>query len=408
MSTRPESTISSATERLTGVVDLLKNVLAEMEVPSTLHEPLFDGNELKYVTECIETGWVSSVGSFVDRFESMMAEITGAGRAVAIVNGTAALQLALKIVGVQVNDEVLVPALTFIATANAVTYCGAVPHFVDSEYTTLGIDCKKLESYLKEIARVEPDGAYNRLTGRRIRAVLVMHTFGHPVDMDALLEVCAAYRLEVVEDAAEALGSYYKGKHAGTLGRIGAFSFNGNKIVTTGGGGCLVFNNEEDRRLAKHLSTTARRPHRWEYFHDAVGFNFRMPNLNAALGCAQLESLPTFLSRKRELANCYRQKFSQVSGVSFVDEPSFGRSNWWLNAILLDNELAAHRDELLDLTNSSGVMTRPVWTLMHRLPMYENCPRMDLSVAIDLEQRIVNIPSSVSRSPLKKGLTLPS
>lgn len=397
MLTKPESTTSDATQLFTGVVGLLQQVLAEQHVPSTLHEPLFDGNEQKYVAECIQSSWVSSVGSFVDRFESMMAEITGAAQAVAVVNGTAALQLALRLVGVEANDEVLVPALTFIATANAVSYCGAIPHFVDCELTTLGVDSLKLGDYLKETALVESDGAYNRLTGRRIRAIVPVHTFGHPVDLDPLLELCARYRLEMVEDAAEALGTYYKGRHAGTLGRIGIFSYNGNKIVTTGGGGCLVFQNPEDGRLAKHLSTTARRPHRWEYAHDAIGYNFRMPNLNAALGCAQLESLPRFLAAKRSLASAYRAAFQPLAGLRFVDEPAFARSNWWLNALLLDKQLAACRDELLERSNSAGVMTRPAWVLLHRLPMYSSCPRMDLSTAVDLEQRLVNIPSSVSR-----------
>jgi perosamine synthetase len=397
MSTKQVSTTSSTPFSVSRISDVLKTVLQDCSVPPTLHQPLFDGNELKYVTECIETGWVSSVGAFVDRFEAMLSEFTGARRAVAVVNGTAALHLALKIAGVQHNDEVLVPALTFVATANAVSYCGAIPHFVDSSYSTLGLDPEKLERYLNETVTLTSEGSINRHTGRRIRAVVPMHTFGHPVDLDPLLEVCARYQLEMVEDAAESLGSYYKGRHTGRFGRVGVLSFNGNKVVTTGGGGCLLFEDEELGRLAKHLSTTARVSHRWEFFHDMIGFNYRMPNLNAALGCAQLENLPRFLERKRALADRYRMAFQEVTGVSFVDQADFGTSNWWLNAIILDSKYAGRRNELLDAMNRDGIVTRPVWTLMHRLPMYSGCPRMDLSVAEDLETRLINIPSSVSR-----------
>lgn len=397
MSTKQASTTSSTPFSVSHIVDVLKTVLQDCSIPPTLHQPLFDGNELKYVTECVETGWVSSVGAFVDRFEAMVSEFTGAKRAVAIVNGTSALHLALKIAGVQSNEEVLVPALTFVATANAVSYCGAIPHFVDSSYSTLGLDPEKLELYLKDIVTLTNEGSINKHTGRRIRAVVPMHTFGHPVDLDPLLEVCARYRLEMVEDAAESLGSYYKGRHTGRFGRVGVLSFNGNKVVTTGGGGCLLFEDEELGRQAKHLSTTARVSHRWNFFHDMVGFNYRMPNLNAALGCAQLESLPRFLEKKRALASRYRTEFQGLTGVSFVEQPHVGTSNWWLNAVTLDSEYASYRDELLDTTSHEGVMTRPVWTLMHRLPMYSGCPRMDLSVAEDLEARLINIPSSVSR-----------
>jgi perosamine synthetase len=379
------------------IVAALRGALEELNVPLTLHQPLFEGHEWEYLKDCIDTGWVSSVGSYVDRIEQMLAEYTGAKRAVAVVNGTAALFIAMKLAGVEPGDEVLIPTLTFVATANAVAYCGATPHFVDSEFSTLGIDPAKLEQHLRDIADIDSDGTRNRITGARIKAVVPMHTFGHPVDLDPLVELCSRWKLEMIEDAAESLGSFYKGRHTGTFGRIGILSFNGNKIVTTGGGGALLFNDSAEAKLAKHLTTTARRPHKWEYFHDMLGYNFRMPNLNAALGCAQLENLPGFLERKRKLALQYVKAFKNITGVKVVKEPSFAHSNYWLNALLLDEGVASQRDTLLEATNASGIMTRPAWILMHHLPMYEKCPRMDLSVAESLEKRIVNIPSSVSR-----------
>ncbi len=359
-----------------------------------LHEPEFQGNDWRYVKECLDTGWVSSVGKFVDRFESDLAASTGAARAVAVVNGTAALQVCLKVVDVVPGDEVLVPTLTFVATANAVSHCGAVPHFVDSCEATLGIDPLRLRAYLNEIAEVRDGVARNRSTGARIKAVVPMHTFGHPVQMDALNEVARAFCLEIVEDAAESLGSYYKGKHTGRFGRASALSFNGNKVITTGGGGAIV---TDDVRLAdtvKHLTTTARLSDRWNFVHDEIGFNFRLPNLNAALGCAQLERLPQYLVEKRSLAETYRTAFADVPGVRFFQEPPECRSNYWLNCILLDDDSGASRDEVLQVTNDAGIMTRPAWTLMHLLPMYRNCPRMKLDVAENLARRLVNLPSS--------------
>ena len=379
------------------IVDVLTSVLKELHVPTSLHQPLFVGNENSYLKDCVDTGWASSVGSYVDRIEQMLAEYTGAKRAVAVVNGTSALFIALKLAGVEPGDEVLIPTLTFVATANAVAYCGATPHLVDSEFATLGMDPAKLDHYLGNIADVDSDGARNRFTGAKIKAVVPMHTFGHPVDLDPLVELCSRWKLEMIEDAAESLGSFYKERHTGTFGRIGILSFNGNKIVTTGGGGALLFNNDAVAKLAKHITTTARRPHKWEYFHDMLGYNFRMPNLNAALGCAQLENLPIFLERKRELTRHYVEGFKNISGVKVMEESSFAHSNYWLNALLLDEGVASQRDVLLQATNANGIMTRPAWILMHHLPMYENCPRMDLSVAESLEKRIVNIPSSVSR-----------
>ncbi|MEO8245892.1 MAG: LegC family aminotransferase [Chloroflexota bacterium] len=359
-----------------------------------LHEPEFAGREREYVLETIDSGWVSSVGSYVDRFEQLLAEIVGAERAVATGNGTAALHIALLLGGVQPGDEVLTPALTFIATANAVTYCGAIPHFVDVTDETLGLGPAALDAYLDEIGERRGDMLLNRRTGRPIRAVLPMHTFGHPVDLDALLAVCERHGVVLVEDAAESIGSSYKGRHTGTFGRVGAISFNGNKTVTTGGGGAVICTDPEIGRRAKHLTTQAKVPNRWEYIHDEIGYNYRLPNLNAALGCAQLEQLDGFIADKRRLADRYAAAFANVPGVRLFREPSFARSNYWLNVLLLDEPDLALRDEILAATNDAGLMTRPVWRLMHRLPMYSDNPRMPLPVAEALEARIVNIPSS--------------
>lgn len=373
----------------------IKSVIPEGKTPVSLHEPLFNGNEWTYVKECLDTGWVSSVGRFVDRFEEELAKFTGVKKAVAVVNGTAALHICLKLVGVQPDDEVLVPALTFVATANAVAYCGAVPHFVDSEERTLGLDPYKLENYLKDISELRVGGCFNQQTGRRIRAVMPMHTFGHPVDIDPLVEVCKRFKLELVEDAAESLGSYYKGRHTGNWGRLSSLSFNGNKVITTGGGGAILTNDENLGKMAKHLTTTAKVPHKWAFIHNQIGFNYRLPNINAALGCAQLEQLPCFLAKKRNLVQKYLEAFKEIQGVRFFTEPDFASSNYWLNVLMLNEEVADQRDAILEETNMQGLMTRPAWTLMHRLPIYSQCPRMDLSVSEDIEKRLINIPSSV-------------
>jgi len=377
------------------VIDALRSVLPKGGEQVDLHEPSFSGNDWAYVKECLDSGWVSSVGKFVDKFEQQLADYTGVKRAVVVVNGTAALHICLKLVGVEKDDEVLVPTLTFIATANAVSYCGATPHFVDSEETTLGLDSRKLERYLEDIAETRAEGCFNRKTGRRIRAVVPMHTFGHPVDLDPLVETCRRYRLELVEDAAESLGSYYKGKHTGNWGTASALSFNGNKVITTGGGGAILTNDDKLGDLAKHLTTTARVPHKWSFIHDRLGFNYRLPNINAALGCAQIERLPEFIRNKRELAQNYLKAFAGIGGVRFFTEPDFARSNYWLNVLLLDKHFADQRDSVLDLINSQGIKARPAWTLMHELDMYRSCPKMDnLDTAVDLEQRLINIPSS--------------
>lgn len=378
------------------ILRTLQEVLPSGRAFIGLHEPNFCGNEWSYVKECLDTGWVSSVGKFVDRLEEQLAEYTGVKKAVAVVNGTAALHICLKLVGVGQNDEVLMPALTFVATANAVSYCGAIPHFVDSEEKTLGLDPHKLKTYLQEIAEIRTDGCYNKQTGRRIKAVMPMHTFGHPVDLDPVVEVCGHFKLALIEDAAESLGSYYKGRHTGNWGRLSALSFNGNKIITTGGGGAILTNDEYLGKLAKHITTTAKMSHKWAFNHDMIGYNYRMPNINAALGCAQLEQLPDFLAKKRALANRYMEAFKGIKGIRFFKEPGFACSNYWLNVLLLDESIAEERDNVLEITNSQGILTRPAWTLMHKLPMFNGCPRMDLSVAESLERRLINIPSSAA------------
>lgn len=358
----------------------------------SLHEPRFDGNELKYVEECIKTGWVSSVGSFVDRFEKDLAEFLGAKHAIAIVNGTAALHLCLVAAGVKAKDEVLVPAMTFVATANAVSYQQAIPHFVDVSEKTLGICPNKLSEYLEQIADIENGQCINRKTGRVIRAIIPMHTFGHMVDMDELNKVAKKYNISVIEDAAESLGSLYKGKHAGTLGQMAAISFNGNKIITTGGGGAIVTNDDEIAKKLKHLSTTARAYNGYKFSHDEVGYNYRLPNINAAMGCAQLEYLPDIIARKRKLSEQYKASFADVAEVEFIEEPSDSTSNYWLNAIRLKD--AKLLEEVLDVTNKAGFMTRPVWDIMPNLPMYKTCPSMDVSNSQLLSSSIINLPSS--------------
>ena len=378
------------------IVEVINIVLGDAQRPVALHEPCFSGNDWAYVKECLDTGWVSSVGKYVDKFETMLTDFTVVKRAVAVVNGTAALHICLKLAGVEQQDEVLIPALTFVATANAVTYCCATPHFVDSDQTTLGLDPKKLSDYLYEISAIREDGCFNKKTGRRIKAVMPMHTFGHPVDLDPLAELCHQYKLELVEDAAESLGSFYKGRHTGNWGKVSAISFNGNKTITTGGGGAILTNDEKLGELAKHLTTTARVPHKWAIDHDHIGYNYRLPNINAALGCAQLEQLPGFLKQKRDLSERYRKAFEHIAGVHFFTEPDYAKSNYWLNALLLDKRFSDKRDDLLEMTNTLGIMTRPTWTLMHKLPMFRDCPRMNLSGAESLESRLINLPSSAT------------
>jgi perosamine synthetase len=377
------------------LVEKLKSMYPKNKEFIALHEPLFVGNEWDYVKECIDTRWVSSVGKFVDQFEKQLTDFTGVKYAIATVNGTAALHLCLQLVGVEEGDEVLLPALTFIATANAVSYCGAIPHFIDSEERTLGIDPHKLQDYLREIGEMRSEGCFNKITGRRIKAIVPMHAFGHPVDLDPLVEICAHFKLQLVEDAAESLGSYYKGKHTGHFGQVSALSFNGNKIITTGGGGAILSNDQTLATRAKHLSTTAKIPHKWEFNHDHIGYNYRLPNLNAALGCAQLENLPIYIEKKRALAKQYGEMLEGIKGIQFFKEKEFARSNYWLNVLLLDQGYENQRDQILSLTNENGIMTRPAWTLLNKLDIYKGSPCMDLKTAESLEGRIINIPSSV-------------
>lgn len=359
-----------------------------------LHAPIFLGREREYVNKTIESTFVSSVGEYVDQFENDIVKYTGSKRAVATVNGTAALHIALKIAGVQSGDLVVTQPLTFVATCNAIAYCSADPLFIDVDRNTLGLSPLALEAWLIDNAEIGSDGlCRTKDDGRIIRACVPMHTFGIPADLDGLVDVCKRWHLVLVEDAAESLGSFYKGKHTGTFGRIGTLSFNGNKIITTGGGGMILTDTQLGER-AKHLTTTAKKPHPYEYVHDEVGYNYRLPNINAALGCAQLEQLEFFITKKRELASRYIDYFRETD-IEFVIEPSGCRSNYWLNAVICSDR--KHRDALLTATNSRGVMTRPIWALMNNLPMYKRSRQGDLTQAKWLEDRIVNLPSSVMK-----------
>lgn len=357
-----------------------------------LHAPFFGGNEKIYLNECIDSTFVSSVGKFVDKFEELVAAYTGAAKAVVCVNGTNALHLALTLAGVERNDEIITQALTFIATANAISYCGAHPVFIDVDKDTIGLSPKAVDNWLTSHAEIRNQECFNKDTGRRIKAVVPMHTFGHPIHLDEMVDVCKKWNLELIEDAAESLGSFYKGKHTGTFGEIGVLSFNGNKTITTGGGGMLLFKDEELGKYAKHLTTQAKVPHAWEFVHDHIGYNYRMPNINAALGCAQMEQLDVILKDKRATAESYKTYFNDKS-IQFFSEPKDCNSNYWLNAVILPDKEAQIR--FLEQTNAEGVMTRPVWELMNRLPMFENCQTDDLKNTYWFADRVVNIPSSV-------------
>lgn len=360
-----------------------------------LHAPTFSGNERKYLDECIDSTFVSSVGAFVDRFERDIAEYTGARRAVVCVSGTNALHMALMLAGVERDDEVLTQSLSFIATCNAISYIGAHPVFIDVDYDTMGLSPDALREWLeKHTVKDAGNVLRNKSTGRRVKSVVPMHTFGHPCRIDEIASICDEYCLELVEDAAESIGSFYKGKHTGTFGGIGAISFNGNKTITTGGGGMLLFNDEKLADLAKHLTTQAKVPSRWEFIHDHIGYNYRMPNINAALGCAQLEEISGFLASKRKTAEIYREFFaSEPGGIKFMAEPTESVSNYWLNAIAFPTR--EERDRFLQYSNDHGVMTRPIWELMWRLPMFEHCERDSQTNTVLLADTIVNLPSSV-------------
>lgn len=358
-----------------------------------LHAPFFIGNEKKYLNECIDTTFVSSVGNFVDRFEEEMAVYTGARKAVVCVSGTNALHMAMLLSGVKHDDEVLTQALTFIATCNAISYIGAHPVFIDVDIDTLGLSPIAVKNWLDKNAEIRGKECYNRHTGRRVKACIPMHTFGHPIRIDELVELCKAWYIDLIEDAAESIGSLYKGYHTGTFGKVGVLSFNGNKTITTGGGGMLLFQDEELGKLAKHLTTQAKVPHRWAFVHDHIGYNYRMPNINAALGCAQLENLDRYVEDKRKTAVIYADFFKNIPDMKFFTEPKNCRSNYWLNVVLLKDKIA--QQEFLEYTNDHGVMTRPVWELMPRLSMFSQCETDDLRNTQWLADRIVNLPSSV-------------
>ena len=355
--------------------------------------PVFIGNEKKYLNECIDTTFVSSVGKFVDRFEDDIAKYTGCKRAVVVVSGTNALHMSLMLAGVERDDEVLTQALTFIATCNALSYIGAHPVFIDVDMDTMGLSPVAVREWLTKNAEMKGGQCYNKRTGRRVRACVPMHTFGHPVHLDELGEVLNEYSIPLVEDAAESIGSLYKGKHTGTFGKVGALSFNGNKTITTGGGGMMLFNDEELGAFAKHLTTQAKIPHRWEFRHDHIGYNYRMPNINAALGCAQLEHIEEYVASKRETAKAYEEFFKDIPDIEFFVEPKDTRSNYWLNVVILKDRDA--QQSFLQYTNDNGVMTRPIWELMNRLPMFEKCENDGLKNTIWFADRVVNIPSSV-------------
>ena len=373
------------------IIDFIKQTFKTNDfIP--LHEPKFIGNEKKYINDCIDSTFVSSVGKYVDTFEKEFAKKVGSKYAIATVNGTSALHISLKLANVSVDDEVITQPLTFIATSNAITYCGAKPIFVDVDLDTLGLSPKALKTFLEKNCELKNKRCINKTTGKIIKACVPMHTFGHPCRIDEIKEICDKWNISLVEDAAESLGSFYKDKHTGTFGKVGAFSFNGNKIVTSGGGGVIVTDDEALAKEAKHLTTTAKVPHPYEYVHDEIGYNYRMPNLNAALIVAQLEQLNKFLESKRDLATIYEKFFSSLH-IAFIKEPKDSRSNYWLQAIMLNDK--DQRDQFLEFSNKNGVMTRPIWRLMNELEMFKDCQSTDLKNAIYLEKRVVNIPSSV-------------
>ncbi|WPE17768.1 LegC family aminotransferase [Candidatus Thioglobus autotrophicus] len=375
----------------TPVVDCIRSVYkTDSFIP--LHEPRFLGNEKKYLNECIDSTFVSSVGKFVDEFEEKIASYTGAKYAVATSNGTSALHISLLLANVEQNDEVITQPLTFIATCNAISYCNAKPIFIDVDKDTMGMSPVALEIFLKENAEVKNQQCVNKSTGKIIKACIPMHTFGHPCRIEEIQKICKEWHIVLVEDSAESLGSFYRGQHTGTFGELGVISFNGNKIITSGGGGCILTNDEDLAKKAKHITTTAKEPHKWEYTHDMVGYNYRMPNLNAALIVAQLEQLDGFLKSKRSLAKIYKN-FFQNGDIHFVTDPENAKSNYWLNSIVLKSK--DQRDLFLDETNSQGIMTRPIWALMNKLPMFEKAQCGDLTNSEWLEERVVNIPSSV-------------
>ncbi len=377
------------------IVGRVVSVIGTENIPAQLHVPEIGASAWTYVKDCLDTNWVSSVGAYVTKFEAMVAEFTGVRHAVATVNGTAALHVALQLCGVDYGSEVLMPSLTFIATANAVSYLGAIPHFVDVDERHLGVDAARLKNYLQDVVVLQNGMPVNRRTERRIAALVGMHAFGHPFDVEAIRDIGQQLQIPFVEDAAEGMGSYFGRTHVGNFGKLGVLSFNGNKIITTGGGGMILVNDDELARRAKHLTTTGKVPHPWEFFHDVVAYNYRLPNLNAALGCSQMEDLPRMLEAKRELASAYITAFAGTN-VRVLTEPAGCHSNYWLNAIILGSgNFVEQRDELLGKLHGTGVLSRPLWKPMHQLPMYNDCPRMaDLGVTESISARLINLPSS--------------
>jgi len=376
------------------IIDFIRSLYPDRDfIP--LHEPHFGGNEKKYLEDCIDSTFVSSVGKYVDRFEEMIREFTGAKRAVATVNGTAALHIALLLAGVRRNDLVITQPLTFIATCNAISYCGAEPVFIDIDKQTLGLSADALEAWLAANSVLEGESCYHIGSRQRLAACVPMHTFGHPCQIDRIVEICERYHIPVVEDSAESIGSYYKGRHTGTFGKLGIFSFNGNKTITTGGGGMIITDDDELGKLAKHITTTAKVPHPWEFVHDMTGYNYRLPNVNAALGCAQMEQLPQILANKRETARLYQEFFAGMDGVTYIPEPRDCVSNYWLNVVLMRDRKT--RDDFLKQSNTSKVMTRPAWTLMNKLSMFSKAIAGSLEISEDIESCLVNIPSSVRK-----------
>lgn len=375
------------------VVGFIRDTFHEPKKYIPLHEPRFTGNDRKYVLDAIDSTFVSSVGKYVDIFEEMICNYTGAKHAIACVNGTAALHMSLILAGVKRNELVITQPLSFIATCNAISYLGAEPLFVDIDLKTLGLSAEKLELFLNENTFVKNDQCFHKSSGKRLAACVPMHTFGHPVEIDKISELCYKFHIPLVEDAAESIGSKYKGQHTGTFGLLGAFSFNGNKTITCGGGGVIITNDEKLAKMAKHLTTQAKIPHKWDFKHDHIGYNYRMPNLNAALACAQLEMLDNFITIKRELAAHYATFFESTT-FKFVKEPANSFSNYWLNCILFADR--NERDAFLEFSNSNKIMTRPAWTLLNKLEMFKNCVCENINNAQFIEDSLVNIPSSVT------------
>ncbi len=376
------------------IVTAVGEVVGNAERPVALHAPKFTDESMGNLRDCITTGWVSSGGAFVTEFENLTAAYTGAAHAIAVVNGTAALHAALRLAGVGRDDEVVMPALTFVATANAATYQHAIPHFADVEPATMGLDPAKLDARLETIGERRSDGLYNKQTNRRIAAIVPMHTFGHPVDIVGLLAVAEKHGVPIVEDAAESLGSTYRGRHTGTFGRIGILSYNGNKILTTGGGGMILTNDPELADEARHLTTTAKAPHPYEYVHDRAGFNYRMPNVNAAIGCAEMKQLDETVAAKRRLHARYAEVFADLDDIDLFTGPDHAECNCWLNAIVLAPGCAELRNPVIEALNEAKLQARPIWRPMHTLEMYRGCPADDLSVTMDLAARVINVPSS--------------